>query len=382
LFVVVFESIITRFRSRPIPLAEIRAKAYEIWQAQGSRNDNPDANWQAAIDLLETERAIGRRNFILELVRLIITSLGTTATIFGGIVLFLNFSQGENRLITERFTRSIEQLGNREETIRIGGIYALERIANDSPRDRLTILEVLSSFIRGKQIIKTQDYQQLPSIRPDSQAALTAVARRTIDSGETDKILDLSFTNLRDCNLYKASLARVKLTRSVLIGADLREANLNNATMKDCSLAKANLTQAILDRSNLLQVDLSNANLTGTSLRQTNLNKANLNGTMLDRARLDRASISSATLANAILIKADLRQTNLSKSNLTRVDFSGANLYRTDFTEANVNKADFRNALNLTVAQIKQAQNWQLAIYDPEFDREVRAIDPPTPEKS
>jgi uncharacterized protein YjbI with pentapeptide repeats len=370
----VFESIISRFKTRPIPSETIRAAAYEIWKAQGGTDDNPDANWQAAIHQLETERIMSRRNFLLELVRLIITSLGTTATIFGGIVLFLNFSQGENRLITERFTRSIEQLGNSEETIRIGGIYALERIANDSPRDRLTILEVLSSFIRGKQAIKSQDYAQLPSIRPDSQAALTAIERRTIGSGETDKILDLSFTNLRDGNLYKASLERVKLTRSVLIGADMREANLTAATMKDSDLSKANLTQAKLDRANLLQTNFTDANLTGTSLRQTNLNKANLSGALLDRARLDRASISSAILTGAILIKADLRNANLSKSNLTRADFSGANLYQADLTEANLNKADFRNALNLTTTQIKQAQNWQLAIYDPEFDRELRAI--------
>lgn len=121
------------FISPPIAPEIIRAKAYEIWKAQGGGTINPDANWQAAIVQLELAEKLSRRNFILELIRLIITSLGTTATIFGGGILFLNFSQGENRLITERFTKSIEQLGNREETIRIGGIYALERIANDSP---------------------------------------------------------------------------------------------------------------------------------------------------------------------------------------------------------------------------------------------------------
>jgi hypothetical protein len=99
-----FQSI---FRSPPIPPEIIRAKAYEIWKSQGGGTINPDANWQAAIAQLELAEKLSRRNFILELIRLIITSLSTTATIFGGGILFLNFSQGENRLITERFTKSL-----------------------------------------------------------------------------------------------------------------------------------------------------------------------------------------------------------------------------------------------------------------------------------
>ena len=50
--------------------------------------------------------------------------------------------------ITERFTRAIDQLGSRTLDVRLGGIYALERIANDSENDRETIFAVLAAFIR------------------------------------------------------------------------------------------------------------------------------------------------------------------------------------------------------------------------------------------
>jgi hypothetical protein len=50
--------------------------------------------------------------------------------------------------VTERFTRAIDQLGHGELDVRLGGIYALERIANDSPDDRATIAEVLTAFVR------------------------------------------------------------------------------------------------------------------------------------------------------------------------------------------------------------------------------------------
>ncbi len=54
--------------------------------------------------------------------------------------------------VTDRYTRAIEQLGESDSvklTVRLGGIYALERIAVDSQRrDQATGVEVLSSFVR------------------------------------------------------------------------------------------------------------------------------------------------------------------------------------------------------------------------------------------
>jgi hypothetical protein len=50
--------------------------------------------------------------------------------------------------VTDRYTKAIEQLGSDKLDVRIGGIYALERIARDSPRDHPTVMEVLAAFIR------------------------------------------------------------------------------------------------------------------------------------------------------------------------------------------------------------------------------------------
>ena len=56
--------------------------------------------------------------------------------------------------ITERFTRAIDQLGatddegNKRLEIRLGGIYALERIARDSPIDYGPVMEVLTAYLR------------------------------------------------------------------------------------------------------------------------------------------------------------------------------------------------------------------------------------------
>src|SRR5207248_11751254 len=56
--------------------------------------------------------------------------------------------------ITNRFTQAIGQLGAElkdgkpDLEVRLGGIYALERIARDSSRDHWTIMEVLTAYVR------------------------------------------------------------------------------------------------------------------------------------------------------------------------------------------------------------------------------------------
>jgi uncharacterized protein YjbI with pentapeptide repeats len=358
------------FSTNPIAPEIVRAKAYEMWKAQGGGIVDPDANWQAAIAQLQLQEKLTRRNFVLELIRLLITSLSTAATIFGGSILFLNFSQGENRLITERFTRSIEQLGDRSETIRIGGIYALERIAKDSPKDSWTIMEVLSSFIRGNGNIKGQDPAGIVSpISTDSQAALTVIKRRRNDSEDDTKYLDLSFTNLNEANLIEAKLDRSKLNNSLLLKVDLRQARLSYANLSNAKLNGANLSNAKLNGANLIQADLSNTNLSAVDFDEVNLNKANLSDAILDGAKLTNASLGNTDLSRTILIGANLQGATLSKSNLTKADLSGANLDSVNFSGANLNKADFRKAKNITITQIQQAQNWMLAIFDPEIDR-------------
>ncbi len=55
----------------------------------------------------------------------------------------------EQGLITERFSRAVEQLDHDGVTVRIGGLYALKRIAEDSvERDHLAVMDVITNFVR------------------------------------------------------------------------------------------------------------------------------------------------------------------------------------------------------------------------------------------
>jgi hypothetical protein len=52
------------------------------------------------------------------------------------------------RRITDLFTKAIEQLGSDKAPVRLGGLYALERLAQDTPKQRQTIVNVLCAYLR------------------------------------------------------------------------------------------------------------------------------------------------------------------------------------------------------------------------------------------
>ena len=156
--------------------------------------------------------------------------------------------------ITERFTRAIAQLGDEKLAVRLGGIYALERIARDSERDHWPIMEVLTAFIRENARWKvpregfdlttspvnfTQDIDQHQRPPADIQAILTVISRRErwYGNGE-DQRLDLRETDLRG-----ASLNEARLERAFLIGAHLEGTSPIGAHFEGANLDGAHLTQ-------------------------------------------------------------------------------------------------------------------------------------------
>ncbi|WP_024804192.1 pentapeptide repeat-containing protein [Nocardia sp. BMG51109] len=59
-----------------------------------------------------------------------------------------NSLREQDRLFTERYTKAVEQLGHSAPAIRLGGVTALVRIADDSARDRPTCLSLLCTYLR------------------------------------------------------------------------------------------------------------------------------------------------------------------------------------------------------------------------------------------
>jgi pentapeptide repeat protein len=183
--------------------------------------------------------------------------------------------------ITDRYTKAVDQLGHAELDVRLGGIYALERIARDSPADRATIGEVLTAFVRGHS-------PWPPSAYDDDQPAATK---------PIDEILELQ-VRAADVQASLAVLGRGGFAppagsrdRLDLHGVDLRVANL----------AGAHLEQAYLAGAHLEKAELRDAHLEGADLRGAHLEGATLLGAHMERAILNRARLEDALLQDASL---------------------------------------------------------------------------------
>jgi hypothetical protein len=218
-----------------------------------------------------------------------------------------NFILSREGQVTDRYTKAIEQLGSGQLAVRIGGIYALERVAHDSAKDHPTVMEVLAAFIREPPYPVSQVRGGadggLTRLWPDVQAALTVIGRR--DTTRDVRLIDLSDADLaraylREANLH-AALPRANLTGANLTGANLADAKLTEADLTGARLTDANLTGADLADAKLTQGDLTGADLADANLFGADLTGANLTGADLGDANLFGADLTGANLAGANL---------------------------------------------------------------------------------
>jgi hypothetical protein len=245
------------------------------------------------------------------------------ALVFTGLSLQVNQAQNQaqNDLTaqsqyTDRYTKAVDQLGQQGADrlqIRLGGIYALERLARDSPRDQPTIIEVLNAFVRTNNPLPPAGAGKgCPSLLADTEAALTVLGRRDPTHNNGTKI------NLRTTCLKQAELLGWDFAGAILHGAIFIDAVFIDVNLRDASLIEANLS-----RASLAGADLSRAALFGADLSRANLHGANLSDASLRTADLTGADLSGANLTNADLTGAKYDISTLTANTITSSETRG-----------------------------------------------------------
>ncbi len=229
-----------------------------------------------------------------------------------------NAEAAQDKQITERFTKAVEQLASPEIAVRLGGIYALERIAKDSEKDHWTIMEILTAFVRENRSLKETEegeQEQLPKIPTDIQAVLTVIGRRNCENEQDNQRLDLHKTNLQRSSLSKANLQAALLYEANLQAAVLNQANLQAAVLDEANLQAAILWKANLKKAGLLVAELQWADFKEAELQGAFLNKAKLQGAKFFGTNLEGADLSEANLDGADLSGAkNLKQEQIDKA--------------------------------------------------------------------
>ena len=222
-------------------------------------------------------------------------------------------------LLNDRYQQGAEMLGNEVLSVRLGGIYALQRLAEEHPEQyHVQIMQLFCSYARnptrdddveGTPEAEEKPTHTNPSPREDVQAVMQAVGtcrRRSIalerKAGfELDLgLADLRGVNIRNSNLSSANLNGANLVNVLLIdvdlsGAHLRKANLSSASLGSVNLSGARLWEADMSSVFLNDVDLSAAKLGGVIITDAFLGNADLSGAFLMGAKnLTQAQLNLA----------------------------------------------------------------------------------------
>lgn len=225
----------------------------------------------------------------------------------------------EQSHITDQINKAVENLGatrvlhdaeGKQFTepsleVRIGALYALERISKHSEEDHVQIMEILCAYIRinapasaaantrAKTRSRLQSWaRDLKPPREDLRIALEIAGRRkeTFEMLKTGRVpsqakhrLNLSDTNLQGSDLTALNLDKAVLSRSRLDGATLAKTYLRGVIARDATMTGVVVNDCRADGSNLTNVDL----------RASTVKRTNFWRSKLDNVDLEHAEISS-----------------------------------------------------------------------------------------
>lgn len=204
--------------------------------------------------------------------------------------------------ITERYTRAIDHLGNETMAIRLGGIYALERIAKDSSKDNVTIMEVLTAYVRehcysmsrlDTQLWRVREEMKNPTLtlehmdayRREESALVVTITRSNTDIRATLDVIG------RRNMAYEAMTGPVPLNfsgiviRGLFFGIHFENAGFYNSTLREVyfgfsRLERAAFRKARVENVKFVSVVLDSTDFTGALFDRVAFSDTDLRGTV------------------------------------------------------------------------------------------------------
>ncbi|GAB2819038.1 pentapeptide repeat-containing protein [Streptomyces daliensis] len=269
------------------------------------------------------------RTTLLQAVGGLVVLLGAYATLRQVRVSQDSLRATQEGYVTDRFSSAVDQLGSDKLETRIGGLHALWRVAEQSPRDREAVISIKAAYLRthlpwpptGPEApaaaVHINDIAPLEARAADAQVALTGLG--ALCQHREQSWVNLQTTDLRRADCDGLVLPEVNLDRSCMEGAGLYHANLTQASLVSVNLRHADFKTAILHRARCALADLRGARLVETDLREADFTEADLR-----EANLRKADACLAVFHGADLRLADLRGTDLSTADLTRTRLTEA----------------------------------------------------------
>ncbi len=302
--------------------------------------------------------------------------------------------------------------------VRIGAIYALERIAQDSDRDHVQVMEILCAYIRQnapdtlaepfpkdwreafaaddidieampsrRQIVDSA--RQLRKPREDIQVALTVLGRRSTrqiaieghrnSEGEwIGYLLDLRSTCLQNAYMIRGQFENARFNHAqmqgtVLSGARMQGADLSGAQMQGAVLREAQMQGAVLREARmqgavLVEARMQGADLSGARMQGAVLLEARMQGADLRGARMQGADLSEAQMQGAVLSEAQMQGAVLLGAQMQGAALRWARMQGADLLEARMDASTDLSAATLRGAALRSVDFSDVSISQEQVD--------------
>ncbi|MFD8597514.1 pentapeptide repeat-containing protein [Kitasatospora sp. NPDC059646] len=207
----------------------------------------------------------------------------------------------EQGQITDRFNAAITNLGSETMELRLGGIYALQRIMTDSGRDRQAVVEILGAYVRVHSPRPEKAPAKKSELPVDIATALKVL--RTPSDGH----LDPGTIDFHGADVHGVDLHDLDLSGADFSGADLTAASLSFSDLMGAQFVGADLTGATLGgagepdnprygKEPFAGASFRDADLTGAELGGSNLKYASFPGAVMTETQLQWSDLTEATI--------------------------------------------------------------------------------------
>jgi Pentapeptide repeats (8 copies) len=302
------------------------------------------------------------------------------AQIFGGIaflatfyVSWANYNIEADKAVTETFGKAVEQLSNKDMSVRIGGAYILERLSKSSPMDYDSIIAILAQAVRdhGQEDLNRKKITdatidshagERPKAPSDVEALIRILGRRAKLSTGAENRLNLGNSNINGVQIGGARDKNLNFQWAYLIGSQMQAVSMYGVHFENAELDSVNASLVRVPRpdattppsplDNCLDPEFFTHELVGTNFSCGHFKNAILVG-----GNFEGASFNDADLTGA----------RLNHGNFQRGHFDQANLFQADLTGADLRGADLSGAVGVTKSQWDSARTDKCS-REPRFD--------------
>ena len=222
-------------------------------------------------------------------------------------------------LIYDRYQRGAQMLGSDVLSVRMAGIYALQRLAEEQPEQyHIQIMQLFCAFVRnpaGSQDYPVEKYsygETAVALRLDIQAVMDSIGRRSNAGINIEQETDSFKLDLHSSDLRGARLEGHNLSESNLMNSDLSEAVMNQADLRGATLSGANLSKTVLENCDLEGASLTQADFTEAFVDGGNLSSSFMMGSIFSDTIFNRSNLSGANLCPATYFGSSFEGANLS----------------------------------------------------------------------